>query len=281
MLTQPFMQHALLAGTPIALAAGLVGWFLVLRAQVFTADALSHVAFTGALAALAVGIDPRLGLFAITIAVGLALSGLGPRGQPDDTIIGGVFAWVLGLGVLFLSIYTSGSSGGNGTAAVAVLFGSVLGLSHDRALVAALIAVVCFLAMLALARPLLMASIDPRVAAARRLPVRLLGAAFLGVVATTAAEASQVVGALLILGLVTAPAATASRLSTHPYRAMALSCALAVGATWAGLFLSFYLPSTPPSFAILAVATAAFILTFAPWRHHAVLALVHGRRSEA
>src|SRR5438270_4481097 len=106
------MQHAFLAGTAVALAAGLVGYFLVLRAQVFTAAALSHVAFTGALAALAAGLDPRVGVFALTVLVALAMGGLGPRARPDDVVIGGVFAWVLGIGVLFLTLYTSTRSGG-------------------------------------------------------------------------------------------------------------------------------------------------------------------------
>ena len=111
MLTHPFMQHAFLAGTAVALAAGLVGYFLVLRAQVFTADALSHVAFTGALAALAAGVDARIGLFAVTILVALGMGALGRRGRPDDVVIGGVFAWILGLGVFFLTLYTTTRSG--------------------------------------------------------------------------------------------------------------------------------------------------------------------------
>src|SRR5207248_11438860 len=115
----PFMQHAFLAGTAVALAAGLVGYFLVLRAQVFTADALSHVAFTGALAALAAGLDARVGLFAVTILVALGMGGLSRRARPYDVAIGGVFAWILGLGVFFLTLYTSSRSGtGNGAASV-------------------------------------------------------------------------------------------------------------------------------------------------------------------
>src|SRR2546429_9717357 len=100
------MQYAFLAGTAVALAAGLVGYFLVLRAQVFTADALSHVAFTGALAALAAGLDARVGLFALTVLVGLAMGTLGRQARADDVVIGGAFAWILGLGVLFLRPYT-------------------------------------------------------------------------------------------------------------------------------------------------------------------------------
>ncbi len=132
MIDQAFFQHALLAGTAIAAAAGLIGYFLVLRAQVFTGDALSHVAFTGALAALAIGVDPRLGLFAATIGVALLLGVLGRRGRPDDVAIGNVFSWILGLGVFFLTVYTTSRSAANGNAGVSVLFGSIFGLSLVR-----------------------------------------------------------------------------------------------------------------------------------------------------
>src|SRR5881392_2050252 len=98
MMHHAFFVHALLAGTGIAAAAGLAGYFLVLRAQVFSGDALSHVAFTGALAALAFGFDARLGLFIATVGVGLGLGLLGHRGRPDDVVIGSVFTWILGIG---------------------------------------------------------------------------------------------------------------------------------------------------------------------------------------
>ncbi|MGH3720835.1 MAG: metal ABC transporter permease [Pseudonocardiaceae bacterium] len=256
----PFLLHALLAGTAIAAAAGLVGYFVVLRAQVFTGDALSHVAFTGALAALALGIDERVGLFVATIVVGVALGALGGRGRADDVVIGGVFAWILGLGVFFLTLYTTNNSAGNGNAGVTVLFGSIFGLSRSAAVTAAIIAAVIAAVMVAIARPLLFTSIDGAVAAARGVPVRLLGYGFLALVGATAAEASQAVGALLLLGLLAAPAGTAQRLTTRPYAALLLSAALAVAQMWAGLALSYTVPALPPSFAILAVATGGYAL---------------------
>ncbi len=106
MFAHEFMRNAFLAGSTIALACGLVGYFVVLRSQVFAGDAFSHVAFTGALAAAAAGIDIRLGLFAATILVAVGLGALGERSRADDVVIGSVFAWILGLGVLFLSIFT-------------------------------------------------------------------------------------------------------------------------------------------------------------------------------
>jgi zinc/manganese transport system permease protein len=263
----PFLLYALLASTAIATAVGFVGYFVVLRAQVFTGDALSHVAFTGALAALALGIDQRFGLFAATIGVCIVLGMLGERGRADDVVIGSVFAWILGLGVLFLSLYTSRNSASNGTASVDVLFGSIFGLSFSRAVMSAIIAAVITAAMVAITRPLLFASIDGAIAAARGIPVRLLSYAFLGLVGAAAAEASQVVGALLLLGLLSAPAGTVLRLTSRPYPALLLSVGLAVATVWAGLALNYMVPILPPSSSILAVATSAYVLAVLGTHH--------------
>jgi zinc/manganese transport system permease protein len=260
MIWPSFLVNALLAGTAIAAAAGLVGYFVVLRAQVFTGDALSHVAFTGALAALALGVDERFGLFAATIGVGVALGALGGRGRADDVVIGSVFAWILGLGVFFLTLYTTNNSAGNGNAGVNVLFGSIFGLNRSEAVTAVVVAAVIAAGMVTIARPLLFASIDNAVAAARGIPVRMLGYVFLALVGAAAAEASQAVGALLLLGLLAAPAGTAQRLTTRPYSALLISAGLAVGEMWAGLALSYTVPALPPSFAILAVATGGYAL---------------------
>jgi len=259
----PFMRHAFLAGVPVAVLAGVVGYFVVLRSQVFTGDALSHVAFTGALTALALGVDARVGLFAATVAVGMVLGLLGDRGRADDVVIGTVFAWVLGLGVLALSVYTaSARASTNGAAGVNVLFGSIFGLSAARARTAALVAAGLILVVLLVARPLLFASIDEAVAAARGVPVRALGIGFLALVGATAAEATQVVGALLLLGLLAAPAGAAQRLTSRPYLALWLSAALSATAMVAGLSASYLLPRVPPSFAILAVATGIYAGAF-------------------
>jgi zinc/manganese transport system permease protein len=266
MLAHPFIRNAFVAGTAIAACSGLVGYFVVLRGQVFTGDALSHVAFTGALAALAFGIDARVGLFVATIGVALLLGLLGPRGRADDVVIGSVFAWVLGLGVLFLSIFTTSAATGNSAAGTNILFGSIFGLSHGQTVTAVVVAALVVVALLAMARPLLFASVDEAVAAARGVPVTALGFAFLVLVGATAAEATQAVGALLLLGLLAAPAATATHLTSRPYRALALSAAIAVGSIWIGLTISYVAPALPPSFAILAVATATYASTLA-WVH--------------
>jgi zinc/manganese transport system permease protein len=258
-----FIRHALIGGTAIAASAGVVGYFLVLRSQVFTADALSHVAFTGALVALTLGVDVRLGLFVATIGVAVLLGAIGPRGRADDVTIGSTFAWILGLGVLALSIFTTEHSTGQGTAGVNILFGSIYGLDAAATRTVVLIAIVVIAAGLAVARPLLFATLDEAVAAARGVPVRALGYGFLALVGATAAQATQAVGALLILGLLAGPAGIALRLTARPYRAMALAAAIAIASVWGGLALSYVAPRLPPSFAILALIAVAYVGTVA------------------
>ena len=263
MLTHAFMREAFLAGLPIAALAGVVGYFMVLRSQVFTGDVLSHVAFTGALAALAFGVDARLGLFAATIGIGVLLGLLGNRGRADDVLIGIVFAWILGLGVLALAIYTASvHAATNGGSGVSVLFGSILGLGPGRAALAASIAITLLVITLWIARPLLFASLDEAVAAARGVPVTALGVGFLALVGATAAEATQAVGALLLLGLLAAPAGAAQRLTHNPYTGVALSAALSLVAMAIGLTLSYLVPKLPPSFSILAIASLTYAATF-------------------
>jgi zinc/manganese transport system permease protein len=261
MLSQGFIQHALIAGTAVALLSGLVGYFVVLRGQVFAGDALSHVAFTGAVAALAAGLDLRLGLFAATVVVGLALGVLGSSiTGSDDAVTGVVFAWVLGLGVFFLAYFTNHSSTGNGAAGTRVLFGSIFGISASAASQAVWVALATLIILGCIARPLLFASLDPGVAAARGVPVRVLGPLFLAIVGATAAEASQAVGALLLFGLLAAPPAAAQRLTHRPWHALTLSAGLAVAALWLGVAASYAWPKLPPSFTIITVAAAEYLL---------------------
>jgi zinc/manganese transport system permease protein len=247
---------AFVAGTAIAAACGLVGAFLVLRAQVFAGDALSHVAFTGGLAAAAGGVDVRFGVFAASVVVAVGMGVLGTR-RTDDAAIGTMFAWVLGLGALFLALFTTHRSGtGNGAAAVRVLFGSILGLTRGDVWLALAVSTAAVASVLALARPLLLASLDPQLARALGVPVRAVETAFLATVGAVAAEATQAVGALLLLGLVAAPAAAAFRAARNPYAALCWSSAFAVGAIWLGLGLAWAEPQLPPSTAIVCVAAA-------------------------
>jgi zinc/manganese transport system permease protein len=225
MFAHAFVRNAYLAGTFIALASGFVGWFVVARAQLFAGDALSHVAFVGAIAAAVVGVDERVGLFALTLAVAAGLASLGERGRQDDAAIGTVFAWILGIGVLLIAVLAASEGGGAGVT-----------------------------------RPLLLATIDAEQAAARGVPVKLLGLGILLALAAVTAEGTQAVGALLILGLLSAPAGAAHRLTANPYAGVTISSLIAVAATWGGLALSYEISSLPPSSAIIGLAAAAFAL---------------------
>ena len=259
MFAHEFMRNAFLAGSFVALACGLIGYFVVLRSQVFAGDAFSHVAFTGALAAAAAGAAIRLGLFAATIVVAIGMGLLGERARADDVVIGSVFAWILGLGVLFLSIFTAGASGSNGAAGVRVLFGSIFGLSIADVRFAVAVALIVALVLMAIARPLLFASLDSAVARGLGVPVKLVGLGFLVLLGIVAAEATQAVGALLLLGLLAAPGGAARLLTIRPWRGLALSAALAVGAMWAGLALSYEVASLPPSSAVIGFATLFYL----------------------
>jgi zinc/manganese transport system permease protein len=259
MLAEAFVWNALLAGSLIAIASGLVGYFLVVRAQVFAADALSHVAFTGAIAAAVIGVDLRLGLFASTLLVAVVFAALGRRAQADDAVIGVIFAWVLGIGVLLLDYFSAGSGGGEGILAARTLFGSIFSLDGSHARTAAIIGGAIAVCLLALARPLLFASVDPATAAARGVPVRLLGYAFLLLLALDTAEAVQAVGALLLLGLLAAPAGAALRLTPRPFVALGLSVGFGLLAIWGGIGLAYAFQSLPPSTAIIGVATVIYV----------------------
>ena len=258
MLALEFMRNAFIAGGCIAAAAGLVGYFVVLRNQVFTADALGHVAFTGGLGGVLAGFNILAGVFGSCIAVALAIGALGGRARGRDVAIGTVFAWVLGLGVLFLSLYTTARSAASGTLGVSVLFGSILGLQPAQVVVGSLTGLVTAGFLLAIARPLLFLSVDPEVAIARGVPARGLTMVFFVLVAITVAESVQAVGALLILALLVTPAAAAQNLSTRPWVALPLSAVIAVAVVWLGLVLAFYV-ALPASFLITALAFALYL----------------------
>jgi zinc/manganese transport system permease protein len=273
MFSQEFMRNALLAGTFVALACGVSGWFVVLRGQVFAGDALSHVAFPGALAAAAAGVDERIGLLVATVGAAVAIGALGRGGlsarggtvsgstPADDTAIGIVFTFILGLGLFFLTRLGMSAGGDSGIQLAHTLFGSIFGLGAGEARLAAIVGLVVLASTAVIARPLLFASIAPEVAAARGVPTRLLATGFLVLLGVVAAEATQAVGALLLLGLLAAPAAAAHRLARSPFVGIALAGTLALLCTWGGLVLAYAVPSLPPSSAIVAIAVAVYYLS--------------------
>lgn len=260
MLEHEFVRNAYLAGTFIALACGAVGWFVVLRAQVFAGDALSHVAFVGAIAAAVLGLDERIGVLVLTLAVAAGLATLGRRGQADDVAIGIVFAWTLGIGILLITLLASSAGGEQGITAVNALFGSIYSLTASAARLAAAVALAVIAGVLIAFRPLLLSTLDAELAVVRGVPVRLLGGLFLALLALVTAESTQAVGALLLLGLLAAPAGAAHELTASPLRGLALSALFAALAMWGGLALSYAVGSLPPSSAIVGLAASGYAM---------------------
>ena len=240
-----FMRNAFLAGTALSIAAGLMGYFVIIRRQVFAGEALSDVAFTGAMGGAVLGINPLLGMIVLTIAGATAMGAFARRVGERDVAVGTVLTWVLGLGVLFLSLFTSHASA-QGFSGVTVLFGSILSISNSQMVVIVGIAACVGLALFVVARPLIFASIDPDVADARGVPVQFLGLVFMVLLGVTVAEAVQSIGALLVFSLLLLPAAIAQRQSDRPYATLGLAVVFAVASTWLGLIVGFYsgLPSS-------------------------------------
>jgi zinc/manganese transport system permease protein len=248
-----FMVHAFQAGTVVALVAGAIGYFVVVRGSAFAAHALSHIGFAGATGAVVLALNPIVGLLAFTLGAGITIGALGDRLRGRDVTIGIVLAWTLGLGVLFLSLYR-----GYATEAYALLFGQILGISASDVLVTLLMGAVTVVALAALYRPLLFSSVDEELAAARGVPVTALSIAFMAILAVAVTEAVQVVGVLLIFALIVTPAAIAVRLTGRPRTAILLSVGLALLFTWAGLAISYYSPH-PVSFFITTLAFAGYL----------------------
>ena len=257
LFTYPFMVHALAAGTIVAVMAGVVGWFMVLRRQTFAGHTLSITAFTGASAASLAGVPVVIGYFGVCGAGALALAaaagtrrGLGS----ESAATGSVQALALALGFLFVSLYHGILNGLD-----SLLFGTFLGITSSQVLVLLIVAVAAIAVVGVAGRPLLFASVDPDVARARGVPVQLLGLGFLLVLGLSVAETSQITGALLVFSLLVAPAAAAQRITSRPLLGIAISVALALAVTWIGLALAYF-SIYPVGFYITSLAFAAYVL---------------------
>jgi zinc/manganese transport system permease protein len=256
-LRLPAVQHALIAATLVAIISGLIGPFVVTRRAAFAVHGVSELSFTGAVAGLVWADNAVLGalLGSLVVATGIGL--LGVRESERDAAIGVTLAFGLGVGVFLLSRYHASAR-----AAQNILFGQIFGVSNGQLLLLLAVAGAVLLAILVLYRPLLFASVDPEVAAARGVPVKVVGLVFLFVLAVTVTEAAQIVGTLLVLSLAITPAAAAHRLSARPVVVAGLSVFFALLASDGGLILSLTrLNSTnvPASAFITAISFAVYL----------------------
>ena len=261
LLSYHFMLNALRAGTIVAVLAGAVGYFMVLRRQSFAGHTLAVVGFPGAAGAVLVGVSATYGYFVFCVAAALVIAavpragrGRRPGAGQEAALTGTVQAFLLACGFLFTALY-KGLLGG----VTSMLFGSFLGITTSQVWVLLAVAVAVLLLLGAIGRPLLFASVDPDVAAGRGVPVRLLATGFLVLLGAAAAEASQITGTLLVFALLVMPAATAQALTARPALSLGLSVAIGVAVTWLGLTTAYY-SDGPLGFAVTSYAFAAYVL---------------------
>jgi zinc/manganese transport system permease protein len=258
LLQYPFMQHAYLAGTLVAVISGIAGYFMVLRNLSFAGHSLANVGFAGATGAVLFGVSPIAGLF---VAGGLAAVGIhtlnrGARQRrQSDIAVGAILTAALALGYLFSRL----ASAEYAASVYGVLFGNVLGIDDAAVQVTLWTCLALVLVLLVIGRPLLFASVDPDVAAARGVPVRTLALGYLLLLALVVAVAVQVVGVLLIFALLVTPAAIAQQLTARPERAIALAVGLALLFTWVGLAIGYFTPY-PVGFYITTLAFGTYAL---------------------
>ena len=253
MFAYGFMINAFAAAGVVGLVSALVGYFLVLRGQSFAGHALSHVGFTGATGATLLGVPPLWGLVAATLCAGVGMGLLGERAAGRDVAIGLVLSFSLGLGLLFLHFFTAYA-----TQATALLFGNVLGVDRSTLWTLVGLAVVSLAALAVLARPLLFASLQPEVAQARGVDLRLVSVAFLAIVALATAECAQIVGVLLVFTLMVGPAASAQRLTASLAGGLVVSALLALAEAWSGIALAWW-TDWPVSFWISAASALVYL----------------------
>jgi zinc/manganese transport system permease protein len=258
MLDYDFMWNAFAAGSVAAIVSGMVGYFLVLRGQTFAGHALAHVGFTGATGAVLIGIAPLWGLVLATILAGLGMGFMGERLAQRDVAIGIVLSLSLGLGLLFLHFYTAFA-----TQATALLFGNVLAVDASTVWTLLALGVVSLLALAVISRPLLFASLQPELAEAKGVSLRLCSVLFLAIVALATAECAQIVGVLLVFTLMVGPPAAAQRLTSSVAGGVLLSAALALIEVCLGITFAFY-TDWPTSFWITALSASVYFLTVLP-----------------
>lgn len=252
--TSTIVTRALVAGTVVAIAAGAIGYFVVVRRDGFATHALAHIGLPGATGAVLVGLPVSFGLIVFCVVGGLGIGALGKSMERRDVATGTVLAFATALGVLFNSMATRSSG-----AITNILFGNLLAISSDQLVLFAVVAAAALAALAVIGRPLLFASAHPRAAEARGVPVRAVGVTFTVLLAVVVALAVQVVGTLLLFALVVTPAATALLITAQPAKAIALGTALALTAVWVGLALGT-MWNLPPSFPIVTVALLCWLV---------------------
>jgi len=259
-----FMVNAFAAGTIVAIVAGAVGWFMVLRRQSFAGHTLAVVSFPGAAGAIWLGISATAGYFAASIAAAVVIamvprSGAGRGYSQESAVIGTVQVFALACGVLFVSLY-----GGFLDSLTGLLFGTFLGISNSQVLILGVVGAGVLVTLAVIARPLFFATVDADIAVARGVPTKLLSVLFLLLLGCTAAEVSQITGALLVFALLVMPPAAAQQLSARPGTSFLVTIVFGLLVTWLGLGAAYF-SVYPVGFFVTTFGFIAYVAASA-WR---------------
>jgi len=265
-LALPAVQHALIAATLVAVISGMIGPFVITRRAAFAVHGVAELSFTGAVAGLVWANDAVLGAMIGSLVVATAIGVLGVRESERDAAIGVTLAFGLGVGVYLLAAYHR-----NASQATNILFGQIFGVTSGQLALLLIVAGGVLVALVVMYRPLLFASVDPDVAAARGVPVRALSVAFLVLLGAAAAEVSQITGTLLVFALLVVPAAAAQAWTARPVVGAVLAVVIGVAVVWTALFVAYFSPY-PIGFFVTSVAFAVYLLAVGTSRLRAGLA---------
>jgi len=254
LLGYDFVQNALVAGILVAVVAGLVSRFVVARNMSFAVHALAEVGFTGSAGFILIGLSPVLGLLSGSMVTALLIGALGLRIRERDAVVGVIMGFGLGMGVLFITLNSRYAS----EAFTILLSGAITTVSRDDLVLLGIVGAITLVGLSVMYRPLTFATVDPVVAEARGVPVRLISVLFLLMLAAAVAEAVQVVGVLLILTLLITPGATAERLTAHPGLATVASVGVALFATVGGILLAL-VTTVPVSVYVTTIAFVCYL----------------------
>src|ERR1700722_10843280 len=249
-----FVQNALMAGTLAAILGAIVGYFVIIRNAGFAAHALAHIGFAGAAGAAMLGLSSLEGMLLLTVGSGLFMGAAGDKVHRNDLAIGMVLSMALGLGTLFLSLYSSFAG-----QAKAILFGNIFGVSGNQIIEMVVLSLLSLAGLAVFSRRLLFASTQPRLAEARGLSLPGISMAFMAVLAVSVTLASQIVGILLVFTLVIAPAGIALRLCRSFWWGIFISILLGVTVVWIGILMDC-VTGYPATFWITALFFLLYLL---------------------
>ncbi|WP_026917424.1 metal ABC transporter permease [Gordonia shandongensis] len=253
LLSRGFVQESLIALALLGLIGGVLGPMIVARQMSFAVHGAAELSFTGASAALLAGVSVNVGGIVGAVLAAAVFGVLGNRARERDSVIGAVMAFGLGLGVLFLSLYGRVGTG------FSLLTGQVVSVGREGLIAVSITAAVILVVFAAIYRPLLFASLDPRVAAASGVPVRAIAVVFAILVGLAAAQGVQIIGALLVMSLLITPAAAAARLSANPTTVLILSVVFAEVSAVGGLIASLA-PELPVSVLVTTISFAIYVV---------------------